>query len=217
MSIRWYSVVVDCCDVVAQSRWWAVALDWRVAFEAADEVVVVPSHALDSARDIPRLERAPAARPDTVMGLYLRAVIMRDDAGIIDRLGRRLNNGQSGWNRDEAGVMQAACDLAARRYFGPGYDIREVSDVVSFMRSANLAGGKTPHGQLETEAVIRHALGETDVDVKGINAQVAFEVQIEVTAFIVWKSKFTEPQVDELITEAERLARKRGWDPPIPA
>ena len=32
MSIRWYSVVVDCNDIVAQSRWWAEALDWRNEF-----------------------------------------------------------------------------------------------------------------------------------------------------------------------------------------
>jgi hypothetical protein len=59
MSIRWYSVVVDCRDVTAQSRWWAEALDWRIIYEAADEVVVVPPHALDPARDISPLERGP--------------------------------------------------------------------------------------------------------------------------------------------------------------
>jgi catechol 2,3-dioxygenase-like lactoylglutathione lyase family enzyme len=59
MSIRWYSVVVDCHDIKAQSRWWAEALGWRVVFETDDEVVVVPPHALDAARDIPALERGP--------------------------------------------------------------------------------------------------------------------------------------------------------------
>jgi len=59
MSIRWYSVVVDCRDVAAQSRWWAEALDWRVVYEAADEVVLVAPHALDQSRDIPPSERGP--------------------------------------------------------------------------------------------------------------------------------------------------------------
>jgi hypothetical protein len=59
MSIRWYSVVVDCRDLAAQSRWWAAALGWQVAYEAADEVVLAPPHALDPARDIPTLERGP--------------------------------------------------------------------------------------------------------------------------------------------------------------
>jgi hypothetical protein len=59
MSIRWYSVVVDCHDIKAQSRWWAEALGWRVVFEAEDEVGVVSPHALDETRDIPLLEQGP--------------------------------------------------------------------------------------------------------------------------------------------------------------
>jgi hypothetical protein len=59
MSVRWYSVVVDCHDIKAQSRWWAEALDWRIVFESDDEVGVVPPHALDETRDIPLAERGP--------------------------------------------------------------------------------------------------------------------------------------------------------------
>ena len=59
MSIRWYTVVVDCRDVAALSRWWAEALDWRIVYEAANEVVVVPAHATDPARYIPPSERGP--------------------------------------------------------------------------------------------------------------------------------------------------------------
>jgi hypothetical protein len=42
MSLRWYSVVVDCRDPAAQARWWAGVLDWQVIYEADDEVVIVP-------------------------------------------------------------------------------------------------------------------------------------------------------------------------------
>ncbi|HEY6314117.1 MAG TPA: VOC family protein [Streptosporangiaceae bacterium] len=59
MSVRWYSVVVDCRDPAAQARWWARALDWRIVYEAPDEVVVVPPHALDKSRVIPPAEHAP--------------------------------------------------------------------------------------------------------------------------------------------------------------
>ncbi|MCU1431004.1 MAG: hypothetical protein JWP95_109 [Actinotalea sp.] len=59
MSVRWYSVVVDCHDVRAQAAWWARAIDWRPIYEADDEVVLVPPHALDGSRDIPVLERGP--------------------------------------------------------------------------------------------------------------------------------------------------------------
>jgi hypothetical protein len=59
MSLRWYCAVVDCRDVAAQSRWWAEALDWRVAYEAANEVVLVPPHALEPTHDIPPVAPGP--------------------------------------------------------------------------------------------------------------------------------------------------------------
>jgi hypothetical protein len=59
VSIRWYSVVVDCHDVAAQGHWWAQALDWRIVHESGDEVILVPPHALDPDRQIPPAEHSP--------------------------------------------------------------------------------------------------------------------------------------------------------------
>lgn len=60
MPLRWYTVVIDCADVAAQANWWAEVLDWRIVYEAADEVVLVPPHALDDrAEGIPLNERGP--------------------------------------------------------------------------------------------------------------------------------------------------------------
>jgi hypothetical protein len=59
MSLRWYTIVIDCHDVAAQARWWAEVLDWRIAFENPEEVVIVPPRALDETRDIPVEERGP--------------------------------------------------------------------------------------------------------------------------------------------------------------
>jgi len=42
MSLRWYTVVVDCHDVRAQGHWWATALDWQIVHEADDEMVTIP-------------------------------------------------------------------------------------------------------------------------------------------------------------------------------
>lgn len=47
MALRWYTTVVDCHDVAGQARWWAEALGWKIAYEADDEVVIVPSYASD--------------------------------------------------------------------------------------------------------------------------------------------------------------------------
>lgn len=60
MSVRWYTVVIDCADVAAQARWWAEVLDWSIVYEADDEVVIVPPHALEErAASIPLNERGP--------------------------------------------------------------------------------------------------------------------------------------------------------------
>jgi hypothetical protein len=59
MSIRWYTIVVDCADVAAQGHWWADALSWTVVYEAPDEVVIVPPHAVTKGDQIPLAERGP--------------------------------------------------------------------------------------------------------------------------------------------------------------
>ncbi|USQ76769.1 VOC family protein [Ornithinimicrobium cryptoxanthini] len=56
MALKWYTVVIDCLDAHAQARWWAEVLDWTVAYEAPDEVVLVPRHALEQAARAPDLE-----------------------------------------------------------------------------------------------------------------------------------------------------------------
>lgn len=59
MSVRWYTVVIDCQNVAEQARWWAEVLDWRTVYEAPDEVVIVPPHALEKGDSIPVEERGP--------------------------------------------------------------------------------------------------------------------------------------------------------------
>lgn len=59
MSVRWYSIVVDCAHVAAQAHWWAEVLNWSVAFEAEDEVVIVPPHAFGERKQIPLNEQGP--------------------------------------------------------------------------------------------------------------------------------------------------------------
>ncbi len=59
MNIRLWAVTLDCRDIVAQSRWWGEVLDWAIIYEADNEVVLVPPHALDETRHIPIGERGP--------------------------------------------------------------------------------------------------------------------------------------------------------------
>jgi hypothetical protein len=57
MGIRLCSVVIDCHDVAAQGRWWAGALGWHIAYEAKDELVIVPEWALH--KEVPVEEQYP--------------------------------------------------------------------------------------------------------------------------------------------------------------
>lgn len=60
MALKWYTVVVDCHDVQAQSRWWAQALDWQVVHDSPEEVVLVPGWLEeDSWQQIPWERRSP--------------------------------------------------------------------------------------------------------------------------------------------------------------
>lgn len=44
MTVRWYSVVVDCGDLHAQASWWAEVLEWEKAYESPEEVALAGSH-----------------------------------------------------------------------------------------------------------------------------------------------------------------------------
>ena len=59
MPVRWSSVVVDCRDMHAQAAWWAAAIGWQKAFEADDEVMLVPPHAFTKGPSLPPEERGP--------------------------------------------------------------------------------------------------------------------------------------------------------------
>jgi hypothetical protein len=124
MSLRWYTVVVDCRDVVAQSRWWAEVLDWRVAYQAADQVVLVPPHVLSQTRVIPPSERGPglvfASVPE---GKTLKNRLHIELAPLLDA--------------DQEAEVRRLEDLGASRV-----DIGQDSDQVSWVVMADPEGNE---------------------------------------------------------------------------
>lgn len=48
MSVRWYSVVVDCHDAAAQARWWAEVLGWEIAFEDEEESEIASAEMIEA-------------------------------------------------------------------------------------------------------------------------------------------------------------------------
>jgi len=116
MSVRWYSVVVDCKDVAAQARWWAEVLGWPIAFEADDEAVVAPPHLLDDSRPPRPEEQSP--------GLVF--VPVGEDKEVKNRLHIDLAPPADG---DQAAEVERLVALGARRV-DVGQDDTKVSWVV---------------------------------------------------------------------------------------
>ena len=71
------------------------------------------------------------------------------------------------------------------------------------------------YDQPKTEAVIRVALGEQDVDTTGITAGQKFLICLVALAGVVAKLRLSEAEVDQLITDAEMIAVERGFSPPL--
>jgi hypothetical protein len=146
------------------------------------------------------------------MGRWLRANLL-DQRELRDQLNSTLNGGKEGWNDDEPAVVEVACQLAVRRFFPADYDVRDVTAFVSELRLAT--GYDASLQQLKIEAVIRSALGETDVVTYDITPGQKYHMRIAVIAMVTQKLGFDEAGVDEMITEAERIAFERGWHPPL--
>lgn len=151
--------------------------------------------------------------PRTYMGQWLRALLLRQTE-LRERLQPKLNGGrETGWNDDEPAVAEAACELAVGRFFGTSYDVRAITAFVALLREAT--GNDPKYDQLKTEAVIRLALGDRDVDTTGITAGQKYLIRLAVLTLAYGKLRLSEAEVDELVTDAEKIAVERGWNPPL--
>jgi hypothetical protein len=117
MSLRWYSVVVDCHDIAAQARWWADVLDWRIVFEADDEVEILPRHLT--------AEAAPSL-PWQEIGPGLNFVLVPDDKIVKNRLHLDL---APQLDDDQEAMVESLLAKGATRA-DVGQDVDEVSWVV---------------------------------------------------------------------------------------
>jgi hypothetical protein len=158
----------------------------------------------------PSAEAPP--EPRTVVGRWLLAGLLNQVAE-RERLRPMLNGGESGWNYDEPGTVEAVCEIAVRRYFHRDADVREITAFVSEFR-AKIHSIKPP-GQLEAEALVRMALGDPDVVVDNISFTDTFHTQAGVALHVVQKLDLDPPEVRQLVIDGERLAFKRGWNPPL--
>jgi predicted enzyme related to lactoylglutathione lyase len=66
MSLRFYSVLIDCADPRALGHWWAQALDWQVTLDDGDEVDVAVGLDADGKEIEPILTFLPVPEAKTI-------------------------------------------------------------------------------------------------------------------------------------------------------
>jgi hypothetical protein len=148
------------------------------------------------------------AGPATVIGEWLQAIVLgqRDRR---DQLARRLSHP----SLDDVAVAEAACQRAARRYFGPDNDVRAVTRFAEQLRE--ISGEDLGGGQMETEAVIRSALGEPNLDLSGISDASRFKIHTAAVAFVTGSLRLDESAVGTLLALAETDVFRRGRRPSL--
>lgn len=146
------------------------------------------------------------------MGAWLAAVMLARRE-LRDDLAGRIPVGSDGWRADEFAVTEAACELAVRRYFGDDYDVRSVTSFAAGLRSS--WGGTFGLTLVDFEAVIRAALGEDFIDLAGISAGAAGEVHCVAVTRVYQLMEWDEQAVRRVISDAEMVAFRRGWNPAL--
>jgi hypothetical protein len=130
-----------------------------------------------------------------------------------DQLLPTLNGGHAGWNDDEPAVVEAAAISMLRPFFGTAYDVRSVTDFAAKLHQAT-AGDKAI-SQLKAEAVIRLALGESDVSTADISRSEKFRIHMAAMVLATVKTRPGAAALNPVILEAERTAFEQGWNPPL--
>jgi len=157
----------------------------------------------------------PIPAPRTVIGAYLRAVLL-DEQERRGQLRGRVNLAQpNGWNDDEYAVVQAVFELQVRRYFGTGDGAGAVPALISKLASLQAENIMKQLDLGETEAMIRSALGESGVTTDDIAAYRKSAIGVSVMGVIHQELDLYPTAVDLLIARSEQLAFDRGWHPPL--
>lgn len=152
------------------------------------------------------------SKPRTYVGQWLRAMCLRQRELRIE-LQATLNGGKPGWNDDEPAVVEFASQIVLRQLFGNEYEAGEITNFVNNLQAAT--EGDPPVDQLNAEMLIRDALGEAKIDVKGISPGQRFLVRALMAATGAYLLDLNEAAVDEIISDSERNAFEHGCKPPI--
>ncbi|MFI6333020.1 hypothetical protein ACIBBG_32530 [Micromonospora chersina] len=156
--------------------------------------------------------RAVAAReahsgPVTLMGQILRGLALRLPE---ERERARVKMHEPGGSVDSMPVIDAAFELAVRRRFAPGTDLREIG---SFVADVRVGFGPTID-VLAMEALIRRALGE-ETHIDDLDAKTVIELKCATLVAVHDVLSWSDADTDQLLAEAEALVRAKGFSPAV--
>ena len=86
MSLRFYSVLIDCADPRALGNWWAQALDWEVTLDDDDEVDVAAGRDAEGKEIEPILTFLPVPEVKTIKNRLHIDLAPDDRDAEVDRL-----------------------------------------------------------------------------------------------------------------------------------
>ncbi|NED49720.1 hypothetical protein G3I24_02175 [Micromonospora aurantiaca] len=141
--------------------------------------------------------------PVTLMGQILRGLALRRPE---ERERARLKMHEPGGSADSMPVIDTAFELAVRRRFGPGADLREIA---SFVADVRVGFGPTID-VLAMEALIRRALGE-ETHIDDLDARTVIELKCATLVAVHDVLSWTDADIDELLAEAEALVSAKGF------
>ncbi|WFE39256.1 hypothetical protein [Micromonospora sp. WMMD998] len=141
------------------------------------------------------------------MGQLLRGLALRQSEE-VERARRAMH--EPGGSVDSMAVIDAAFELAVRRRFVPGADVREIA---SFVADVRVGFGPTID-VLAMEALIRQALGE-ETHVGDLSAKTVIELKCATLVAVHDVLSWSEADVDQLLAEVEALAKTKGFNPAI--
>jgi hypothetical protein len=155
-------------------------------------------------------QRGGESGPATAVGRWLAAILCHDHE-LRDRLVRYVPANAVGLLDDEKAVVAELCSLVASRYFGPGYEVGTVTEFARWMQSVWV--GRYQVTVMQIEGVIRAALGETKIDLSGMEAPALSKAQLVAASKMSSALRWELATVEGLVCEAEVKASRKGWHP----
>jgi hypothetical protein len=140
------------------------------------------------------------------MGQFLRATMLRWEDERVRLSAEVKRTGSVGANA----LICAAFEVAVRRWFTRGLDLREISGFAADMRRA--FGPEVP--MLEVDALIRGELGD-EVSTDDIDIRQEIGAKVLTLCSVADLLDRDEAAVNAILIEAEAIAKERGFQPTL--